>query len=53
MVHEIRYHEFAILHEETGLRHTTVTKQLLTANNIFKATALTYFSSSQGTEKVP
>ena len=32
---------------------TTISKQLSTANNIFKATTLTSFSFSEGIEKVP
>ena len=34
------------------IRHTTVSKQLWTVNKIFKATSLTYFSFSEGIEKV-
>ena len=35
------------------IRHAIVTKQSSNANNIFKATALTYSSFSEATEKVP
>ena len=50
-MHEIRYHNFVILHEETGFRLTFSKQNLIrkhnskkissTTNNIFKAT---YFS---------
>ena len=35
------------------IRHTTVNKQCSTANKIFKATALTYFSFTEGIKKTP
>ena len=35
------------------IRNAIVSKQLSTANNIFKAASLSYFSFSEGTEKVP
>ena len=58
-MHEIRYRNFVILHEETGLyltfskqnliRHTTVNKHPSSTNNILKAT---YFSFSEGITKI-
>ena len=69
LVHGIRYHKFVVLYEETGLhltfsffsfkiefnpfaiRQPKVGKQLSTVNNIFNAS--TYFSFSEGIEKVP
>ena len=59
-MHEIRYHNFVILHEETGLyltfskqdliKHTTMSKHLSTTNKIFKAT---HFILSEGITKNP
>ena len=36
-----------------AIKHKAVSKQLATANNILKATALTYTSLNKGIEKVP
>ena len=35
------------------IRHTTVSKQISSTNNIFKTTAFTYFSFTKGVQKVP
>ena len=63
LVHGIRYRKFAISFEKIGLFHLPhlawnlaplqLSEQLLTANNIFKATHLNYFRFNEGIEKVP
>ena len=35
-----------------SIRHATVSKQISNTTNIFKATVFTYFSFSEGIEKV-
>ena len=51
-VHEICCHKFTISHNPLIVRHTTVSKQLLTAHYIFKATGSAYLSFSEGIVKV-